>query len=69
MRPIDSSYDRQAIQAVIAAQRAIAAMEDGTVLGYDDPRIAALDDMAWGEIRDQIEEVPGLGWRLRRSEA
>lgn len=69
MRHIDSSYDRHAIQAAVAAQRVIATMEDGTVLRYDDPRIAALDDMAWGEIRDQIEEVPGLGWRLRRSEA
>lgn len=66
MRPIDSSYDRAAIQAAIAAQKALKAMQDGAVLDYDDPLIEALDDMAWGEIRPQIEEVPGLGWRLRR---
>lgn len=66
MRPIDSNYDRAAIRATIAAQQALAAMQDGAVLDYDDPIIEALDDMAWGEIRPQIEEVPGLGWRLRR---
>lgn len=66
MRPINSSYDRAAIQAATAAHQALAAMQGGAVLDYDDPRIAELDDMAWGEIRDKIEEVPGLGWRVRR---
>jgi len=64
MRPIDSSYDRAAIQSAIAAQEALAAMQDGAVLPYDHPLIEALDDMAWGEIRPQLEEVPGEGWRL-----
>jgi len=64
VRPIDSSYDRAATQAATAAQKALEAMQDGAVLGYDHPLIEALDDMAWGEIRDQIEEVPGEGWRL-----
>lgn len=66
MRHIDSSYDRAAIQAAIAAQKALEAMQGGTVLDYDHPLIEALDDMAWGEIRDQIEEVPGEGWRLAK---
>lgn len=64
MRPIDSSYDRAAIQAATAGQRVLDAMQGGVVLDYDHPLIEALDDMAWGEIRDQIEEVPGEGWRL-----
>ena len=65
MRPIDSHYDRSAIQAATAAQAALAAMQDGSGLGYDHPLIEALDDMAWDEIRDQIVEEPGEGWRLR----
>src|SRR5690606_18794685 len=52
--------------ATIAAQKALEAMQGGTMLDYDHPLIEALDDMAWGEIQPQIEEVPGLGWRLRR---
>lgn len=64
MRPINSSYDRAAIQAATAAQKALNAMQDGATLGYDHPLIEALDAMAWDEIRDQIEEVPGEGWRL-----
>ncbi|HLS33632.1 MAG TPA: hypothetical protein VK039_08580, partial [Brevibacterium sp.] len=38
-------------------------MQGGVVLDYDHPLIEALDAMAWDEIRDQIEEVPGEGWR------
>lgn len=66
MRPINSSYDRAAFRAEIAARQALDAMRDGSTLPYDHPLIEALDGMAWGEIRKQIEEVPGEGWRLRR---
>lgn len=66
MRPINSSYDRAAARAEIAARQALDAMRDGSTLPYDHPLIEALDGMAWGEIRKQIEEVPGEGWRIRR---
>src|SRR5690606_22469616 len=66
MRPIDSSYDRMAMQETMAAQRVLDAMRDGSTLPYDHPLIEALGDMGWDEIRPQIEEVPGEGWRLRR---
>lgn len=69
MRHIDSSYDRMAMHEARAAQRALNAMRDGSTLPYDHPLLEALGDMAWDEIRPQIEEVPGKGWRLRRSEA
>ena len=66
MRPINSSYDRMAIQEAMAAQKVLKAMQDGSTLPYDHPLLEELGDMAWGDIRPQIEEVPGLGWRLRR---
>lgn len=66
MRPIDSSYDRMAMQETLAAQRVLDAMRDGSTLPYDHPLLETLGDMGWDEIRPQIEEVPGEGWRLRR---
>ena len=66
MRHIDSSYDRMAMQEALAAQRVLDALKDGSTLPYDHPLLEALGDMAWDEIRPQIEEVPGEGWRLRR---
>lgn len=66
MRPINSSYDRMAMQEAGMAQRVLDALRDGSTLPYDHPLLDALGDLAWNEIRPQIEEVPGLGWRLRR---
>lgn len=66
MRPINSSYDREAMREALAGQRVLDAMRDGSTLPYDHPLLEDLGDMAWGEIRPHIEEVPGEGWRLRR---
>jgi len=63
MRPIDSAYDRDCLNAENSVNDLLEAYEVGGLIPYEE--IEALDDMALYSIIDRLEEDPGFGYVLK----